>query len=222
MINQNATTDAGLAVEVDPHNKKVRLILDAASKLFLEQGYDPTSTEMIAREAGVSKATLYVYFPMKEALLVPVVRAVMRSIKPMPLWDRPHGPVDAEAGLRQIATRFVAIFMTDQGMALERLIMSCKARFPEVGKTFFEEGPRRVQSETADFLHRAEKEGSLIVPDIDLAATQFIALVRGDLPLTRALGLDLPAKSELEKMIEGGIRVFIAAYGPLSTGFTVA
>jgi AcrR family transcriptional regulator len=49
-------------------------LLDAARTLFLEQPYDTVSTDAIAREAKVSKATLYVYFPSKDALFAAVVR----------------------------------------------------------------------------------------------------------------------------------------------------
>ncbi len=55
-------------------------ILDAALRLWAERGFDATSVEAVANEAGLSKGTLYLYFPTKKALLDEVIRR--RSLLP--------------------------------------------------------------------------------------------------------------------------------------------
>jgi len=195
-------------------NVKLRLIVAAARKLFLEQGYDTSSMDLIARTAGVSKATLYVYFQSKEALLLALVEHAVRSRALGPMWEPEPGPLDVEATLRRIARRFTSLFLTDQGLALHRLITAQASRFPEVGRAFYEAGPKRVQAEVGAFLQAADAQGLLAVPDIDLAGKQFLALVRGDLPLNWALSLGPPTRRQLDTLIEGGIRVFLAAYAP--------
>lgn len=196
----------------DGTNKKLRAILDAARKLFLDQGYDTTSMDLIANRAAVSKATLYVYFQSKEALLLELVEEECRSMAPTPIWEPEAGPLDVEATLRRIATRFTGFFLTDHGLALHHLVMVYAARFPEIGQIFYKAGPKRVHEQVAAFFRAASAQGQLVVPDINLAVTQFLSLVRGDLPLNRALSMPRPSKAELDNLIEGGIRVFLAAY----------
>jgi AcrR family transcriptional regulator len=180
--------------------------------MFLEQGYDPSSMDLIARTAGVSKATLYVYFQSKEALLIALVEHEVRERALGVMWEPASGPLDVEATLRGIARRFTSLFLTDHGLALHRLITAYASRFPETGRAFYEAGPKRVQAEVAAFLREANAQGLLVVPDIELAVVQFLALVRGDLPLNWALSLGPPSRRELDALIEGGIRVFLAAY----------
>ncbi|MBZ9603225.1 TetR/AcrR family transcriptional regulator [Phyllobacterium chamaecytisi] len=194
-------------------NSKFGLILTTARKLFLEQGYDTSSMDMVARTAGVSKATLYVYFQSKEALLLALVEHEIQALGPGPMWKPGSGPLDVEKTLRHIADSFTAFFLTDKGLALHRLIIAQASRFPEIGRAFYEAGPKKLHAEVGAFLEAAIAEGFLAVPDTALAATQFLSLVRGDLPLNWALSLDPLSKSGLDAQIDGGIHVFLAAYG---------
>jgi TetR/AcrR family transcriptional repressor of mexJK operon len=167
---------------------------------------------LIASRAGVSKATLYVYFQSKEALLIELVQEECRHMPRTPIWEAGAGPLNVEEALHQIATKFTAFFLTDHGLALHHLVMVYAARFPEIGQIFYAAGPRKVHEQVAEFLRAAHAQGKLAIPDIDLAVTQFLSLVRGDLPLNRALSMPRPSKAELDNLIEGGIRVFLTAY----------
>jgi TetR/AcrR family transcriptional regulator, mexJK operon transcriptional repressor len=196
-------------------NRKARLIVEAARKVFLEQGYDVSSTDLIARTAGVSKATVYAHFESKQALLLALVEDEMRTKTLGDLWRPEPGPLDVEATLRRIAKRFTAFFLSGEGFGLHRLMIAQASRFPEVGRFFYAAGPRKVHAQVAAFIRAAVEQDLLTVPDIDLAATQFLGLVRGELPLNWSLSLGAPTKREVDALIEGGVRVFLAAYrGP--------
>jgi TetR/AcrR family transcriptional repressor of mexJK operon len=199
--------------EADDDNRKVRLILEAARKVFLTRGYDTSSTDLIARTAGVSKATLYVYFESKEALLFALVAHEVRHRGPGTMWEPEPGPIDVVVTLRRIAHRFTAFFLAHKGMGLVHLVEAQAARFPELGRIFYEAGPRKVHDEVASFLRAAEAQNLLAMPDVELAANQFLGLVRGELPLHQLLSLGPPSKETLEAQIESGIYVFLAAYG---------
>jgi AcrR family transcriptional regulator len=56
----------------DPKTRKRRMILDAAQLLFVKQGYRKTSMDEVAREAGVAKGTLYLYFATKVDIAITV------------------------------------------------------------------------------------------------------------------------------------------------------
>mgnify|MGYP001600735167 FL=1 len=72
MIEQ-ATLSRPAASENDEANAKRRQIIEGATQVFLAQGFDAASMNDIARAAGVSKGTLYVYFENKEELFEAIV-----------------------------------------------------------------------------------------------------------------------------------------------------
>ncbi|MBB4196390.1 TetR family transcriptional regulator [Rhodoblastus sphagnicola] len=202
---REATDEAG-------ENCKYRLILETARELFLQRGFDAASMDTIAREAGVSKATLYVHFASKDDLLIKMVDDACGKLGPQALW-RPHdGPIDLEPALRQIARSYTAFFLDNRGLGLHRLIMMNGGRFPRIAETFMRAGPGRCEDEMAVFLETAVARGLLRIPDIRLAAVQFLSLVQGRLQLRWELSLGPPAAAEYEALIEGGVRVFLAAY----------
>ena len=77
MITEDIERPASESRGVDP--AKRRQIIDGASRVFLAQGFDAASMGAIAREAGVSKGTLYVYFKSKEELFEAIVEEQRRQ-----------------------------------------------------------------------------------------------------------------------------------------------
>jgi AcrR family transcriptional regulator len=194
-------------------DRKYRQILDGARELFLDQGFDTTSMDAIARHAGVSKATLYVHFDDKDALLLALVDDECRRVGLPVLWKPHDRPIDLEQELRAIAWNFLSFFMDDRGLAMHRLVMSCASRYPAIAEFFMKAGPDRCDAEVIAFLRAAERQGLLQVPDMKLAAMQFIALIQGRLILKWSLSMQSPEPAEYRALIEGGIKVFLAAYG---------
>lgn len=193
--------------------RKARRILDSARSLFLDKGFDLVSMDAIARDAGVSKATLYVHFASKDALLNTLVDDECRRVGPQFLWVPQEGPIDVEAALRGIARAFTAFFLHDEGLALNRLIVAYASRFPDMAEAFMNAGPRRCEAEVEAFLRAAQAQGLLRIADFRLATIQFLSLVQGRLPLNWALSMKPPSEAEYDALIEGGVRVFLAAYG---------
>lgn len=202
---QDATDETG-------ENRKYRQILEQARALFLRYGFDATSMDMLAREAGVSKATVYVHFAGKDDLLARLVDDECARMEPDALWTPHDGPIDLEAELLAIARRYTAFFLHDRGLDLHRLIMIGAGRFPEIAQTFLRAGPGRREDEMAGFLEAAVARGLLRIANIRLAAVQFLSLAQGRLQLRWELSLGPPSAAEYEALIEGGVRVFLAAY----------
>jgi len=200
------------ATEQSGENRKYRQILETARSLFVGIGFDAASMDMIARDAGVSKATLYVHFASKDDLLIKLVEDECRKLGPQALWEPHDGPIDLEATLRAIARSYTAFFLDDRGLGLHRLIVTNAPRFPKMAEAFMAAGPRRCEDEMATFLDAAVARGLLRIPDIRMAAMQFLNLVRGRMQLQWELSLSPPTDAEYEALIESGIRVFLAAY----------
>ncbi|MBB3999471.1 TetR/AcrR family transcriptional regulator [Aureimonas pseudogalii] len=197
----------------DRTNAKVRQVLDAARALFLEQPYDAVSTDAIARRAGISKATLYVHFESKEMLFATLVCDQCRAIEEA-VWSAGGPGGDVEAVLRTIARNFMAMLAGPEAISLYRTIVAQVPRRPELGRVFYEAGPKILQARIAQFLERACERGELQVPDPRLAAVQFLQLVAGDIPMTGLLALRPLTPEHVATTIESGIRVFMAAHRP--------
>ena len=187
-------------------------ILDSARVLFLDQGFDATSMDAIAREARVSKATLYVHFDDKDDLLLALVNEECKRFGPKTLWRDRGGKIDLRAELHAIGTTFLAAFLDQRGLAVHRLVMSCASRYPRVAEVFMKSGPERCDAEVAAFLRAAQAQGLVDVPDVAMAATQFLSLIQGKEILKWALSMKTPSPARHRALIENGIDVFLAAY----------
>ena len=86
----------------ETESAKRRQILDGARRVFLADGFDGASMNDIARVAGVSKGTLYVYFDSKEALFEALIREDRKQQAERIVISRPTPPIRARplAGLR--------------------------------------------------------------------------------------------------------------------------
>jgi TetR/AcrR family transcriptional regulator, mexJK operon transcriptional repressor len=171
----------------------------------------------IAALAAVSKQTVYKHFGDKQGLFTEIVIATVNDAS-----DAVHADVmtlqdsgDLEADLRDLARRQLARVMQPQILELRRLVIGESARFPELGKIFYERGPGRTISALADAFERLADRGALKLEDPLLAAAHFNWLVMS-IPLNQAmlLGNDEPPPTlELDRYAEAGVSVFLAAYG---------
>lgn len=193
--------------------EKFRLVLDTARSVFLEHGYDRASMDMIAHEAGVSKATVYAYFENKQQLLRKLVQEECRTVGPSLLVTLTCPIQDLEADLRTIARNFTSIFLNKRGLDFYRLIISNVNQFPEIAAFFIEAGPDQTQTEIADFFNKAMQQGLLEISDVNLAVKQFLGLVAADLPLSWVLAIQPPSPEQYETMINSGVRLFLSYYG---------
>jgi TetR/AcrR family transcriptional regulator, mexJK operon transcriptional repressor len=187
-------------------------ILDSARVLFLDQGFDATSMDAIAREAGVSKATLYVHFDDKDDLLLALVNDECKRFGPKTLWRDHGGKIDLRAELHAIATTFLEAFLDQRGLAVHRLVMSCASRYPRVAEVFMKSGPERCEAEVAAFLRAAQAQGLIDTPEVGMAATQFLSLIQGKEILKWTLSMKAPSQACHRRLIENGVSVFLAAY----------
>ncbi|THF47742.1 TetR/AcrR family transcriptional regulator [Allorhizobium terrae] len=197
----------------DRKTKKCQLVLDTAGRIFMEQGYDRASMDLIAAEAGVSKATIYAYFENKEAILSALIIQGCEDAGIHTLWDTSLPINDIEMALRHIARNFTKLFLSEQSLGIYKLIISNASNFPEIAEVFMNAGPRKHYRDLDAFFRQAIAEGHLKIDNIDMAAKQFLNLVQGDLHINWALSMKRPKQSEYDALIEGGVRVFLAAYG---------
>jgi TetR/AcrR family transcriptional repressor of mexJK operon len=196
--------------------RKRRAILEAATTVFLNNGYLGTSMDEIAARAGVSKQTVYKHFADKERLFVEIVTNTVNEIS-----DAVYEEVlnladsgDIEADLRDLARRLLEGVMQPRLLQLRRLVIGEASRFPALGRTFYERGPGRTIAALATAFERLAARGVLQLEDAELAAAQFNWLIMSA-PLNQAMLLgsdEPPPPADLKRHADSGVSVFLAPY----------
>ncbi len=188
---------------------KRQQILDGARRCFLAQGFDGASVNDIVNEAGVSKGTVYAYFPSKEKLFATMVFEDKRrhAERTAVLGDETRL---VDEVLRDIALKLVTLFQTPESLAYVRLVVAASAKFPEIGRSFYEAGPAYAIDKIATYLERKMAEGTLKRRDPRLTAMQFVDLVQSGVTKPCLFGVESMAdKIGKEAVIDSAISLFL-------------
>ncbi|TWT18193.1 TetR family transcriptional regulator [Luteimonas marina] len=186
-------------------------ILDAAKRMFTQHGFEGASMDQIAAEAGVSKLTVYSHFGDKEALFGEAVRAVCATLMPDDLFVADTtAPLHSQ--LADIARAFFAMITSDEALATHRMMMT-PGSDERVRQMFWQAGPERTVRAFSAFLEARAERGELDVPDVQRAAKQFFALLKGDLHTRMASGLcERPTPAAVDAHIDATVDMFLRAY----------
>lgn len=195
--------------------EKRAAILEAAKRLFPQSGFEGTSMDSIAAEAGVSKLTVYGHFTDKETLFFAAIRARCEEQMPATLYD-----VDLSAPVRQqleaIAHAFFALVMTPESISLYRLLSSGTGMSEKLVQMFWEAGPQRIQSAFQEFLGRQVRAGKLVIHDIPRASSQFFALIKGERHAQLLCGrCDATSACDVDAHVRSTVEMFLRAYAPV-------
>ena len=193
-------------------NSKAESILSAAKRAFLAAGFGAVSMDTIAREASVSKATVYAHFAGKEELFGAVIeRECQRYFARFSEGELDPG--DVRASLTVLGRRFLELLLSPDGIALYRIIVGEVTRFPRLGEVFWRAGPERQRLQIEAFLKSAIASGNLVLTDTRLAAEQFVSLVRGDIQPRHLLRLEADAdRRGIDAAVEGAVATFLRAF----------
>ena len=155
-------------------------ILVGARRVFLREGFAAASTDSLAHEAGVSKRTLYAYYPNKEEIFVDVVSRLTLENPETRVLDfvqslQPHHPEELREALLTLAQKVVATIMRPEDLALLRAIIADSHRFPQLTEIIRSTVPERAAVEVSRMLVRAQENGVAIQPgDPEIMARLFI------------------------------------------------
>jgi AcrR family transcriptional regulator len=152
------------------------LILDVAQGVFLEEGFANASMSTIAARLGGSKGTLYNYFKSKDDLFNAYVER--RCLWQDEIFALPLDNETPPETLRRIGRAYLTRVLTDFNLRNFRLISAEAERSPEIGRTFYDAGPRKGAERVAELLTGMAKDGHLDFDDAMDAAHQFLGLVQ--------------------------------------------
>ena len=191
---------------------KRRQILDGARAVFLSQGFDAASMGEIARAAGVSKGTLYVYFDSKEELFQAIVHQQCQ-VHAEGLFDLSAEGEDVETALTRLGVGFVSFLCQADKASPLRTVIAIADRMPEVGKQFYETGPACGIALLAAYLEQQNAAGVLNVEDCEIAAAQFLEACQAPVFKPVLFNFSAPPSPErIEYVVKIAVRTFLAAY----------
>lgn len=195
------------------HGRKWDQVLDGARTIFMRDGFEGASVDDIVKSAGVSKATLYSYFPDKRLLFLEVAKAECKA-QSEDAAARIVASGDVREVMRETAGKMVRFFMSPVGLQVYRIVVGESQRFPEVGREFYESGPAQVRALLIRFLSRCVDDGMLKIDDVELAADQFPELCKAGLHIQMVLGLRTSfTDDEIDRVIDGAVDMFLTMYG---------
>jgi len=190
---------------------KRRQILDGARKVFMDLGFDGASMNEIARAAGVSKGTLYVYFADKNRLFEAIVEEeALEQGKAVFNFDLGRDP---EATLREFGRAYILLLCRPGGGSSVRTVMAIAERMPEVGRRFYANVLEKTIDRLADYLKVHVASGDLAIDDCRLAASQFIQMCQATLFLPYVFQAEpAPSPERIATVVDSATRMFLAAY----------
>ena len=187
-------------------------LLEAATKLFMEKGFEATSMVEIARHAHASKETFYRYFPTKEELFREVVYSRAKLfVEEMSAVLVSHDP-PAKA-LTSFGELMLGRILTIEATALHRILSMERERFPELRGVFHEKGPARVHAALSRYLAEQVAKGTLRKMSPAVAARQFFDLVAAEmLTNVNIAGRPNPTKAQLRRRVKEAVDCFLYGY----------
>ena len=212
MISEQETANELDAL--DEGSAKRRQILEGAREVFMAEGFDGASMNDVARVAGVSKGTLYVYFSSKEQLFETLIRERKRQQAERMLSSR-FESADMRVALTEFGCELIAMMARPEHMATLRMVIAAAGKFPQIGRAFFEAGPCFGVRLLSAYLRRMADEGRLSIEDFDRAAWQFLDLCKSEtlMPLLFRVVDEVPPE-RIRATIEAAVDMFLAIYAP--------
>jgi AcrR family transcriptional regulator len=193
--------------------RKFDQVLAGAREVFMADGFEGASVDEIAKAAGVSKATLYSYFPDKRLLFIEVA---MQECTQMA--DRTVAMIDGDRPVREaltITARAVVTFLLSRfAQQVFRICVAERERFPELGRAFYAAGPENGRDRIAEYLEKAVSKGELKIDNIQMAAEEFSELCKVRLWTRAVFGIQTNfSEDEVEDVVRHAVDMFMARYG---------
>ena len=183
-------------------------ILDAAKQVFVEQGYARASVNEIVKRSGGSLGTVYKFFGNKlglfEAFFQKATCEAFADFEEKGLWVD-----DLPTSLRNFGRQLQQMMFEPDALAIYRLVLSEQgADQAEIQRIFMQYGPNRLNKILSRFLSQQQAAGLLQLQDCEIAAFQFVEMIKGPLHF-RALFGETITPAQCDAVLEQAIQIFL-------------
>lgn len=195
--------------------ERQKRILDAARDVFLEQGYDNASINEIMCRAGGSLSTLYRLFGNKlglfEAMMTQTSNRVFAAFEAVECSaQRGDSP---EQALKRYGHLLLERVLSPEAIGLFRLVTTdCSSEREHIQAVFYAQGPQRIIQKLSAYLQQQVELGVIQVRDTEMAAFQFLEMVKGNFQLRAMMGLAI-SDAERNRAVDQAVELFL--YGAI-------
>jgi AcrR family transcriptional regulator len=195
--------------QLRPDDETRQIIYEAARHEFVANGYAATSTETVARRAGISTKTLYRLIPNKAALFESMVANRLDRLS-LEIILSAGDDVDIETALNAALLVCATFSLDAEVVSLQRIVLQEAGQFSDLGTTFYRNGITRLIAALADWLRTQIRRGQLKLDDPDEAAGILIGMV-ASAPQRAAIygGVPLPSHSQIERRVRSCTALFL-------------
>ena len=189
-------------------------LLEIATRMFLEYGFEATSMDGLAEAAAIGKATLYARYADKAALFADVLRRRILEVYG-PLEETfGNAPPDTDLAtmLQEVAEQLVGQSLSDSSVTLGRILSAQGPRFPDLARLAISEGYGRQLRLIEGILARFADEPRYRLDDVPLAADLFLSLVLGPATRSKMYGLALDP-GQLRRRTDAAVQIFVRGLG---------
>ncbi|QIY79822.1 TetR/AcrR family transcriptional regulator [Chromobacterium violaceum] len=188
-------------------------IIEGAAEVFLEQGYDATSMAEIASRIGLTKPTLYGYFPSKEELFEMVMKKLAIDLLASS-FDRLDPDKGIDITLQEFGEHFLASMLQPSLVTLRGIIIT-EGRRSGLGRLLYDKGLARQIDKLADYLGQEMEAGRLLEAEPATAAAHLLGMLESEYQ-RHLLGAssELPSNDQIAQSVGAAVAVFLRGYAP--------
>jgi TetR/AcrR family transcriptional regulator, mexJK operon transcriptional repressor len=198
------------------------LLITAATRVFLRDGYGSTSIDKVAAEAGVSTRTIYERFKNKGDLLGAVISRLVERDMETVLATEELDRLDPREALTAIGQLITGRACNPDSAALFRICATESHRFPELAAKMRGSAKARVDDAIANYLRRQTLRGALNLSDPDRAASLFLQMVCAELHECLLFGsAEDIAKLDSDTHLKHVVDIFLTGALPRTTALSI-
>lgn len=190
---------------------KQQKIIDVASQLFLEQGFDRTSLDQVIEQCGGSKQTLYRYFGDKQGLLKAVISDRIEQVK-IAFQFQTDSSDSLQQQLNQFGLAYLNTILSANVLNIYRIILIESQRDNSLALFFLQHGPYKMSHHLAEFLQRQMEQGNLRTHDPALTCNHLLSLLKGEYQQEALLGMPPKSAQALRQGVEQAVHCFLTGY----------
>ncbi|MBC7767737.1 MAG: TetR/AcrR family transcriptional regulator [Phycisphaerales bacterium] len=188
-------------------------ILEAALAEFTAKGFEAARMEDIAAAAGISKASIYLYFPSKLALLEALIEAKVAPLAQQAQTLAAAGAADPLTALRMLATLATARMADPKVIAVPRLVIGISGRFPEIADYYRTNVVAKARGALEQLIEAGIANGKIRRVDTSAVVRAFIGPLFFEAMWTHVLGGET-ALTDPQKLIEQQFDVLLNGLEP--------
>lgn len=213
-LNGRNANSAGRPTRQEAH-ALTQKIVTVAAHLIARDGYETTSIEAIAREAGVAKRTVYSRFDGKQQLLEAALQQVAARL--LPPLDGIESNAELSARLTALGFHVLSYASSDEAVQWVRLISRELTRIPQLAQMVEEVAVRPLSHFVETLLTEAVEHQVLLIPDISFAAQVFLQVVTAPAQQLATRGMAVGTEAEIRQHVRKTVDFFMHAYSPART-----